>query len=147
MTLRRLHKLATAFSAALLICSAVEAPALPQASSRVKPPRKISDVKPIYPPASLARGDEGAVIIEFTVNSSGHVKDARVVWSKCAALNDAAVTSVRQWRFEVVQLDANRVPFQGTAEILFRLPKEFKDRVGRPGSCTWIDPPKPLHVS
>ena len=52
---------------------------LAQATS-VKPPGKIKDVKPVYPARSLARGDEGVVVVESKVEASGSVADARVLW-------------------------------------------------------------------
>jgi TonB family protein len=47
---------------------------------------------------SLSAGDEGWVIVELTVAPSGSVTDARVIGSKCSALNAAALTAVRASR-------------------------------------------------
>jgi outer membrane biosynthesis protein TonB len=52
-------------------------------SATTKTPRKIKDIKPVYPEKSLSAGDEGVVIVELKVDPSGSVTDARVMWSKC----------------------------------------------------------------
>jgi protein TonB len=127
--------------AACLICPAD----LAAQSSGIKPPRKIHDVRPVYPQKSLQVGDEGWVLIEMSVAPSGNVSDVHVLGSSCAALNDAAVTAVRQWRFEPLVLNGTPTSHQVTATIPFRLPKKFKSRAGRPGACLWKDEPKPVH--
>jgi TonB family protein len=77
------------------LCTAAQA-------SPVRPPRKIKDAAPAYPTKSLSAGDEGIVVVELKVAASGSVADARVIWSKCPALNDAALTAVRRWQYEKV---------------------------------------------
>jgi outer membrane biosynthesis protein TonB len=54
-------------------------------------PRRINDVKPIYPPESLKRGDEGAMLFELSVDASGAVQDALMLWSGCERLEKAAL--------------------------------------------------------
>jgi periplasmic protein TonB len=112
--------------------------------SGVKPPRKIRDVKPEYPAQSLSRGDEGAVIIELKVDSSGAVADARVLWSKCPPLNAPALKAVRGWQFEKILINGEPTAFTVTTQVPFRLPARLKSRAGGPGACRWIDPPKPI---
>jgi outer membrane biosynthesis protein TonB len=58
--------------------------------SASRTPRKIKDVKPIYPAQSLAAGDEGVIIVDLRVAASGEVTDARVLKSECPALNEQA---------------------------------------------------------
>jgi len=109
----------------------------------IKTPRKTRDETPIYPPKSLEAGDEGAVLIELKIGSSGRVTDARVVWSKCSALNEAALTAARAWQFDVVRINGQPAGFTMVAPVVFRLPQKFKSRAGRAGACKWIDPPRP----
>ena len=108
-----------------------------------KPPRKLKDVKPAYPARSLVAGDEGAVLVELSVGASGSVTDARVVWSKCPALDEAALKAARGWEFEKVLVNGQATPFRMTAAVPFRLPEKLKSRAGGPGACRWVDPPKP----
>ena len=112
--------------------------------SGVNAPRKTKDVKPVYPSPSLTAGDEGVVVLELKVEASGSVMGARVIWSKCPALNDAALKAVRAWQFEKVVVNGAAVAFDVTTEVPFRLPQKLKSRAGRPGACQWVDPPKPI---
>ena len=112
--------------------------------ANVKAPRKIKDVKPLYPEQSLTAGDEGVVIIELKVDASGTVTDARVLSSGCPALNESALKATRSWRYEKVLVNGEAKPFTMTAQVPFRLPEKLKSRAGRPGACRWVDPPKPI---
>jgi TonB family protein len=79
--------------------------------SAVKAPRKIKDVKPVYPAQSLLVGDEGVVVVELKVDIFGSVTDARVLWSKCPALNESALKAVRAWQFETVLVNGKATAF------------------------------------
>ena len=128
------------FRALLVICVAVGAGNVQaEQQSGLRTPRKIKDVKPIYPAQSLAAGDEGVVIVELKVAVSGEVTDARVLRSECRVLNEAALTAVRGWRFEKVPVNGAATAFAVTAEVPFRLPEKLKSRAGRPGACRWVD--------
>ena len=110
----------------------------------VKTPRKIKDVKPVYPARSLTAGDEGVVVIELRVDAFGLVTDAHVLWSKCPALNEPALKAVRGWQYERVLVNGEAAPYGITTEVPFRLPEKLKARGGQPGACRWVDPPKPI---
>jgi protein TonB len=128
------------FWALLAICAAFGAGnAQAEQQSGLRTPRKIKDVKPIYPAQSLAAGNEGVVIVELKVAASGEVTDARVLRSECRVLNEAALTAVRGWRFEEVLVNGAATPFAVTAEVPFRLPEKLKSRAGRPGACRWVE--------
>jgi protein TonB len=64
----------------------------------IDPPRKIKDVKPIYPYTALAGQQRGTVIIEATVGPDGKVHEVKVIRS-VATLDRAALAAVRQWEF------------------------------------------------
>src|SRR4051812_15323888 len=61
-------------------------------------PRKIKDVKPIYPVGTLQGRTQGAVILEATIGVDGKVQDAKVVRS-VPLLDGAALDAVRQWEY------------------------------------------------
>jgi TonB family protein len=111
--------------------------------SGLKPPRKLRDVKPVYPARSLVAGDEGVVLVELIVGASGSVTDARMLWSKCRALDEAALKAARGWEFEKVLVNGQATPFRMTATVPFRLPEPLKSRAGGAGACRWVDPPTP----
>jgi protein TonB len=62
-------------------------------------PEAIAKTAPVYPPAARAGGVEGQVMVQALVGKDGLVKDVRIVKS-IPELDDAAVVSVRQWRFK-----------------------------------------------
>ena len=110
----------------------------------VKAPRKVKDVKPVYPEQSLSAGDEGVVLVELKLDAFGSVTDARVLWSKCSRLNESALKATRSWQFEQVLVNGEAQSFAVTVQVPFRLPEKLKSRAGRPGACRWVDPPKPI---
>jgi TonB family protein len=114
----------------------------PQVSS-IPTPRKIKDVKPVYPRESLRAGDEGTVLVELSINPSGTVEEARILWSGCKRLEQAALFAARQWQFEEVRLNGKPTPFKMVADVPFRLPAALRSRAGRTGACKWTQPPKP----
>jgi TonB family protein len=63
-----------------------------------RPPRKIVDVKPLYPEAARARHVTGTVIIAATIDGNGRVIRAEVRRS-VEMLDTAALEAVKQWQF------------------------------------------------
>ena len=84
----------------------------------VKPPTKTRDVRPVYPPDALAAKIQGAVVIEATIDSAGHVRDTRVL-SGNTQLQQAAVEAVRQWQFEPTLMNGVAVPVTMTVSLNF----------------------------
>jgi protein TonB len=78
-------------------------------------PRKIKDVKPVYPLPALRAQIGGNILIEATIGVDGKVHDARVVKS-IALLDQAALEAVRQWEFEPSR--RNGVPVAVTMVIV-----------------------------
>jgi len=113
-------------------------------SSAVKAPRKIKDVKPVYPEQSLLAGDEGVVLVELKVDTSGSVTDTRVLWSKCSRLNESALKATRSWQFEQVLVDGKARPFAVTAQVPFRLPEKLSRVPDALGRVDGLIRPKPI---
>jgi len=63
-----------------------------------EPPRKIVDVRPIYPEVARIARKEGMVILEAVLDQGGHVTQLRVLRSE-PLLDQAAIEAVRQWRY------------------------------------------------
>lgn len=56
--------------------------------------------QPVYPQAAHDLGIEGRVVVEFGIDASGRVHDARVVQAQPAGTFDlAALQAMREWRF------------------------------------------------
>ncbi len=83
---------------------------------RVRPPRKIKDVRPIYPvePASRRR-IAGKVLMKATIAVDGTVRDVQVVKSVHPDLDNAAIEAVRQWLFDGTLL--NCAPVEVTMNV------------------------------
>jgi len=113
------------------------------ASGQVTAPRKIKDVRPVYPRESLEAGDEGVVLLELHVTPSGTVGQAGILSSPCKRLEQAALTAARQWQYTQVPVNGKPVAFTIVADIPFRLPARFTERAGRTGACKWTEPPGP----
>jgi TonB family protein len=86
-------------------------------------PRRISDVKPVYPEEALKQGIQGVVIVEATIDEKGDVVAAKALPGKNPQplLEAAALTSVRQWKFEPVIKDGKAVKVTFTVTINFTL--------------------------
>ena len=99
-------------------------PPPPQAPVRVggniKPPTKIRNVPPVYPPIAQSARVQGVVIIEATIGPNGKVTDARVLRS-IPLLDQAALDAVRQWEFTPTLLNGVPVPVIMTVTVNFTL--------------------------
>jgi len=73
-------------------------PRVVRVGPNMEAPRKIKDVKPIYPSGTLQGRTQGAVILEATIGPDGKVQDAKVVRS-VPLLDGAALDAVRQWEY------------------------------------------------
>ncbi|MBM3750488.1 MAG: energy transducer TonB [Acidimicrobiia bacterium] len=87
----------------------------------IKEPRKIKDVRPVYPDIALSARVQGIVIIEAQIDQDGKVNNARVI-RPVALLDQAALDAVLQWEFEPVLLNGQPVPVIMTVTVNFTLP-------------------------
>jgi hypothetical protein len=62
---------------------------------QITQPRKIKDVRPVYPEAAMLKQVRGSVFIEATIGADGRVHDARVLRS-VGPLEQAALDAVRR---------------------------------------------------
>jgi TonB family protein len=102
----------------------VTAPAAPalKVGGNIRPPKKVSDTKPIYPQSMKETGIEGTVPLEAVIAGDGSVQTVRVLTSGVHPdLAIAAVDAVRQWRFEPTLLNGKAVPIKMKVTIDFRL--------------------------
>jgi periplasmic protein TonB len=86
----------------------------------IKPPRKVVDVAPVYPPLARAARVEGLVILEAVIAEDGSVRDVRLLRS-VRLLDAAAVEAVRQWRFTPTLLNGQPVPVVMAITVAFTL--------------------------
>jgi len=84
----------------------------------IKAPVRTAYVAPIYPDIARAAGVGGTVVLECTIDPSGHVVDSRVI-SGHPLLNDAALNAVRQWRYTATRLNGVPVAVLMTVTVRF----------------------------
>jgi TonB family protein len=85
---------------------------------KIQAPKKIKDVKPVYPAVAQSARVAGAVTIEATIGPDGKVTDAKVVHS-IPLLDQAALDAVRQWEYLPTLLNGVPVPVLVTVTINF----------------------------
>ena len=83
-------------------------------------PRKVKDVPPTYPPAAVAAGAQGTVVLEAVVGVEGAVTDVKVIRSM-PGLDDAATAAVRQWQYTPPLLAGVPVPVIMTVTVNFTM--------------------------
>ena len=86
----------------------------------IKEPRKVRDVRPVYPQGAMADKVQGLVIIEALIGIDGSVEQLRVLRS-VPALDHAAAQAVSQWQFTPTLLNGMPVPVIMTVTVNFTL--------------------------
>ena len=72
---------------------------------QIRPPRKLRDVKPVYPERLRAGKIAGVVVVEGTLAADGTVKGLQVVETPHADLATSVAEAVGRWRFEPTLLN------------------------------------------
>jgi TonB family protein len=83
-------------------------------------PRKIKDVPPRYPAAAISTRLQGRVVMQATIDVTGHVSGVEVI-SGPPILIEAAVSAVKQWVYTPYLIDGKPVPVVMTTTVGFRL--------------------------
>lgn len=97
------------------------APGAPvRVGGNIKPPAKVRDVRPEYPPIAQMSRLQGVVILETLIDPSGRVTEAKVLRS-IPLLDQAAVDAVLQWEFMPTLLNGVAVPVIMTVTVNFTL--------------------------
>ena len=85
----------------------------------VEPPRKLRDVKPVYPPALLQQRVTGTVMLDSVISRSGCVSGVSVLRGVAPAMDLAAVRAVSGWVFTPTVVDGKPVPVIMTVVVTF----------------------------
>jgi periplasmic protein TonB len=96
------------------------APAVVRVGGDMRAPRKIKDVRPVYPDGALTGRGRGSVIIEAVIGADGRVRQARTV-SPPSVFDQAALDAVRQWEYEPPILNGAAVAVAITIAVNFSL--------------------------
>lgn len=90
------------------------------------PPMPMRTTMPQYPLVALQQGIEGTVVLELVIDAEGCIGRARVIES-VPELDEAALRSVKRWRFSPAMRDGRPVTAIVHAPIVFRCPGSDKD--------------------
>ena len=95
---------------------------------KVKPPKLVKEVQPVYPEEARKAGVEGVVILEGTTDTYGRVVDAKVLRG-VPQLDQAAVDALKQWVYEPMVIDGKPKPVVFTVTMRFKLDDKKKPDV------------------
>jgi TonB family protein len=95
-------------------------PAAVRVGGDIKEPRKLKDVRPVYPDVARQARVQGIVILECVIGADGTVTEVKVVRG-VPLLDEAAKEAVRQWVYEPTLLNGVPVPVIMTVTASFRL--------------------------
>ena len=99
----------------------------PDAIDRVEGPnrpRKVKDVKPVYPSEALEKKIQGIVVLECVADETGKVIDLRMIKSPDPILTDAAMQAVKQWVYTPYLKDGKAKKVAFTVTVNFSLKEE-----------------------
>ena len=86
--------------------------------SFVQPAVLVSAIPPIYPAPAKALGIKGIVSVHFVIDKNGSVKNVTVVKGD-AALTQAAIDAVSQWRYKPATMGGTPVETDATVNLQF----------------------------
>jgi protein TonB len=86
----------------------------------VAAPQKKSHVQPVYPAMAKQSRVQGTVSLSIVIGVTGAVERATVVRS-IPALNDAAITAVKQWKYTPTAVNGTAVPVSMVVHVNFSL--------------------------
>ena len=86
----------------------------------VKEPRKVKDVRPVYPSIAVEGRLEGVVVLECVIDPRGRVADVQVM-KGLPLLDDAAIEAVRQWVYTPTLINGVPTSVIMTVRVTFRL--------------------------
>jgi TonB family protein len=95
-------------------------PAPVSAAKTVRDPKLISSTRVVYPPTAKQSNIQGSVTIFASIDADGEVVSAKAL-SGPLLLREAAVESVKQWKYSPGLVDGKPAPSQVTVSVEFRL--------------------------
>lgn len=99
-----------------------------KSGEKVKPPKLVREVKPVYPEAARKAGIEGVVILEATTDTYGRVASVKILRGD-PLLGQAAVEALEQWVYEPMVINGKPKPVVFTVTMRFTLDGKNKPEV------------------
>jgi len=91
-----------------------------RAVGKIKPPKIIKMVEPVYPESARKAKVEGIVVLEAKTDEKGNVLDTRMLRS-IPLLDQAAIDAVKQWKYEPMVMDGKPFAVIFTVTVRFTL--------------------------
>ncbi|MBN1274125.1 MAG: TonB family protein [Candidatus Aminicenantes bacterium] len=88
------------------------------------PPKPVKQVQPSYPEALKIKGIEGTVILEIKTDEEGNIIDIKVIKSVHPELDHAAVSALKQWKYEPALKEGKPVSVVFTVSVDYKLDKK-----------------------
>jgi protein TonB len=85
----------------------------------VKPAKLIKSVQPVYPAMARSQHVSGNVQVDALIDADGSVSAMKVL-SGPALLRDAAIQSLKQWKYQPAELDGKPTSMHLTVTLQFR---------------------------
>jgi TonB family protein len=85
----------------------------------IRTPRKIHDVRPIYPASLRNAAAAGTVVLHARIGPEGNVDDVTVVSSTHDDFTTSAIDAVRQWEFDPTLLNCVAIDVEMTVTLNF----------------------------
>jgi general secretion pathway protein A len=103
-----------------LLDISVPGPTPPGASTggNLQPPKLVSSPPPAYPLLARTEKMQGVVVIDALVDATGKITDMRVI-SGSARLTQAAMDTLRTWKYEPARLNGQPIPLHVQVSINF----------------------------
>jgi protein TonB len=109
------------------------APTSGQSQPITREPRLVSKVFAEYPEEASNIGIEGAVDLTYSIGKDGNVSDVEVVnYQPSDIFNRAAVSAVRQWKYEPMLVSGAPVESRSQIRLQFRLDQSVPQDVALP---------------
>jgi len=86
----------------------------------VQPARLIRSAPPVYPGVAKSNRVSGDVVMDALIDATGKVTTVKLI-SGPVLLQQAAIETVRQWKYEPARLDGQAVAMHLTVTVKFRL--------------------------
>ena len=86
----------------------------------MRPPKKVRDASPAYPPEAAHMDRGGVVIVVAMISPAGCVTGQRLVSSGYPGFVWPAMRAISRWRYEPTVVDGHPVPILMTATVNFR---------------------------
>jgi TonB family protein len=87
----------------------------------IRQPRKLKDVRPIYPEALSLAQTGGNVILDAVIGVDGTIRDVRVATSTDPGFEQAAIDAVRRWEFDSTLLNCQPIEVNMRVNIGFKI--------------------------